>query len=69
MRVITNTNVSSKLTFEGNDPSGRSRWASVLRAAHANPFWVLTPTVWACRKPSRACVCGLQARPSRGGLK
>ena len=41
MRVITNTNVSSKLTFEGNDPSGRSRWASVLRAAHANPFGCL----------------------------
>src|SRR5438445_542254 len=41
MRVITNTNVSSKLIFEGNDPSGRSRWASALRAAHANPFGCL----------------------------
>ena len=41
MRVLTNTNVSSKLTFEGNDPSGRSRWASALRAAHANPFGCL----------------------------
>jgi len=38
MRVITNTNVSSKLTFEGNDPSGRSRWASVLRAATPTPL-------------------------------